>query len=58
MDRTMNKTKVQMSRSLLAYRQEMAQLVNDLRDDKLRTAAEVEMDLEPFEYQIVSMAWK
>ena len=43
----MTKTKVRMSPSLLAYRQEMAQLVNDLRDNKLRIAAEVEMDLEP-----------
>jgi hypothetical protein len=41
-----------MSRSLLAYHEETAQLVNDLRDDKLRIAAEVEMDLEPCTDQI------
>ena len=44
----MNKTKVRVSPYLLAYRQEMAQLVNNLRDDKLRIAARVEQDLEPF----------
>jgi hypothetical protein len=48
----MTKTKVRISPSLLAYQQEMTQLVNDLRDDKLRIAAEVEMDLEPFTDQV------
>ena len=48
----MTKTKIRVSPSLLAYRQEMTQLVNDLRDEKLRIAARAEQDLEPFEYQM------
>jgi len=35
----MTKTKVRVSRSLLAYRQEMAQRVNEARDEKLRVSA-------------------
>lgn len=46
------KTKVRMSPSLLAYRQQMAQLANDLRDEKLRIAASAEHDMEPFACQM------
>jgi len=35
----MTKTKLRVSRSLLAYRQEMAQQVNEARDEKLRVSA-------------------
>src|SRR6185295_2594845 len=45
---TMNKTKVQLCRSLFDYYQATAQWVDDLRDEKLRIAATVETNLEPF----------
>jgi hypothetical protein len=46
--RKMNNTKVRVPPSLLDYWQEMAQDVNDLRDEKLRIAAQAETNLEPF----------
>jgi hypothetical protein len=46
--RKMNNTKVRVPPSLFDYWQEMAQDVNDLRNEKLRIAARTETNLEPF----------
>lgn len=43
----MNKTKVRVSPFLHDYCQEMAQRVNDARDEKLRIAARMKINLEP-----------
>jgi len=48
----MTKTKVKTSPTLLSYCQEMAQIVNDVRDEKLRIAEGVEHDVEPFAHQM------
>src|ERR1044071_4181969 len=45
--RTMNKTNVLLTRSLLDYRQEMAQLVHEARDERLRIAANFDESLPP-----------
>ena len=44
----MNKTKVKISPLLLDHQQTMAQWVAECREEKLKYAAQVEDDLEPF----------
>ena len=44
----MDKTKVRLSPSLLEYRQAMAQLVHEAREEKLRIAARAQCAIEPY----------